>query len=64
MTDPFTHLDILLGMDDIAHNNLLTKKGKKWVKIKNYGKLNPDEICYCDQLKDLLRSLKAWEKRR
>lgn len=42
---------LMLGMDDIAHNRLLRKEGDKFVRVKNYGKRNKKEKCYCAELK-------------
>lgn len=49
-------LPILLGLDDIAHNRLLRpRKGSKgeYVRVKNYGKRNKKEKCYCEIIKKL-----------
>lgn len=43
-------LHILEGLDDMAHNRLYHYKGKKLVKVKNYGLRNIKETCYCKAL--------------
>jgi len=54
----FTSLEIsiMCGLDDLAHNRLLTPcKGRRgeYVRVPNYGKRNKNEKCYCAILKKL-----------
>jgi hypothetical protein len=46
-------IDIMLGLDDIAHNRLYTTINDEWVPVPNYGRRNPDAKCYCKELKRL-----------
>ena len=43
--------DLILGLDDLAHNRLLTGSiGGKMKKIRNYGRRNKEHKCYCKEL--------------
>ena len=53
MRDHPVYICIMLGMDDIAHNRLLTKTKNGFVRVPNYGKRNKKEKCYCAELKKL-----------
>jgi hypothetical protein len=46
-------IDIMLGLDDIAHNRMYEQKNEEFIPIPNYGKRNPKEKCYCMILKRL-----------
>lgn len=46
-------IDIMLGLDDAAHNRLYEVVGKKFRPVKNYGRRNYNEKCYCAILKKL-----------
>ena len=46
-------IKVMLGLDDIAHNRLLTKVGEQFVPVHNYGKRNKGYRCYCKRLKQL-----------
>jgi hypothetical protein len=46
-------IDIMLGLDDIAHNRMYEVVGKKHVPVRNYGKRNLREKCYCAILRKL-----------
>lgn len=51
MKDDF-ELCLLEGLDDIAHNRLLTsdKRLKSFTPVKNYGKRNKEAKCYCKEI--------------
>ena len=53
MSNYSIEVKIMLGMDDIAHNRLLSKVGDRFVRVPNYGKRNKRERCYCKELKRL-----------
>lgn len=48
-------IDLLLGLDDLAHTRLLTsnKDWTKFKKIAGYGKRNKEYTCYCRALRKL-----------
>jgi len=47
-------IEILLGLDDMAHNRLYSMVGDgEFVQVSNYGRRNPDAKCYCKLLKRL-----------
>jgi len=46
-------IDVMLGLDDLAHNRLLEEVNGKFVPISGYGRRNMKEKCYCRILKRL-----------
>ena len=47
-------IDIMLGLDDLAHNRLYTlNDDNSTTPVANYGRRNKDEKCYCKILKEL-----------
>lgn len=47
-------IDIMLGLDDIAHNRLsIRHEDGSFSKVPNYGKRNLKEKCYCKILREL-----------
>jgi len=46
-------IDIMLGLDDLAHNRFYEVVGKKTIPASNWGKRNLQEKCYCSILKKL-----------
>jgi hypothetical protein len=46
-------IDIMLGLDDLAHNRAYKRIDGKLVPVPNWGKRNPKDKCYCEILKRL-----------
>lgn len=47
-------LDVIRGMDDVAHRRLWVKNGKgNFEKILGYGERDTDYECYCELLKEI-----------
>jgi hypothetical protein len=48
-------IDILLGLDDIAHNRLynMDLDTGASIPVSNYGRRNRNEKCYCKLLRKL-----------
>lgn len=46
-------IDIMIGLDDLAHNRLYHSVNGKMVQVDNYGMRNRNETCYCKELKRL-----------
>ena len=46
-------IDLMLGLDDLAHNRLYSSVNGKMQQVNNYGRRNKNEKCYCKELKRL-----------
>ncbi|MGH7974850.1 MAG: hypothetical protein ACREBR_04945 [bacterium] len=54
MSEPnYLDIEIMLGLDDIAHNRLYSHDGGDFIPVSNYGKRNHKEKCYCKELRKL-----------
>jgi hypothetical protein len=48
-------ISVMIGLDDLAHNRLYSMNldtGES-IPASNWGKRNPDEKCYCKELRKL-----------
>lgn len=46
-------IDIMIGLDDLAHNRMYQSVNGKMQQVNNYGRRNKNEVCYCKELKRL-----------
>jgi hypothetical protein len=47
-------IDIMIGLDDVAHNRLSTKdEFDNFTPVANYGRRNKEYKCYCKILRKL-----------
>jgi len=47
-------IDIMIGLDDIAHNRLYSMDSKgNTTPVHGYGRRNKDYKCYCKELREL-----------
>lgn len=46
-------IELMIGLDDIAHNRMFTMTNGTFTPVTNYGRRNKKEKCYCKELRAL-----------